>query len=192
MKSISCFFRRAVVIATVCLVPVMANAQQALVADKSIIQFVSKQMGVPVEGRFGKFNAQINFDPKQVAGSKIGFTVDLGSAVIGDAETQRELRKPDWFDVAKFPQAIYQSSAVKALGGGKFEVAGNLTIKGVAMPVVSMVQLTTVGAQTVVEGVFPLKRLDFKIGDGDWKDVSIVANEVSVKFKLTLSGVGPL
>ena len=48
------------------------------------------------------------------------------------------------------------------------------------------------GGITTATGGFVLKRLDFKIGDGDWKDTSMVANDVQVKFKLALTGVGAL
>ena len=45
------------------------------------------------------------------------------------------------------------------------------------------------GGVSTVTGGFALKRLDFKVGDGDWTDTSIVANDVQVKFKLVLQGV---
>jgi polyisoprenoid-binding protein YceI len=167
-------------------------AQQKVISSQSTIAFTSKQMGVPVDGKFEKFDAQISFDPKQPAASKIAFTIDIGSAVIGDAETVRELRKPTWFDMGKFPTASFQSTSAKALGGGKFEVAGNLTIKGKSKPIAAVVQLAQKGEATTVEGNFAMKRLDFNLGDGDWKDVSIVADEVIVKIKLALSGVAAL
>jgi polyisoprenoid-binding protein YceI len=169
-----------------------ASAQQKIIPAQSSIAFTSKQMSVPVDGKFEKFDAQISFDPKQPAASKIAFTIDIGSAVIGDAETVRELRKPTWFDMAKFPTASFQSTAAKALGGGKFEVTGNLSIKGKSKPVTAVVQLAQKGDTTTVEGNFAMKRLDFSIGDGEWKDVSIVADEVVVKIKLALSGVAAL
>jgi polyisoprenoid-binding protein YceI len=169
-----------------------ASSATKLIPEQSVIAFTSKQMGVPVDGRFGKFDAQISFDPKQAAASKISFTVDIGSASIGDAETVKEMRKPEWFNVAKFPSATFQSSSAKALGGGKFEVIGNLSIKGVAKSITTTVQLSQKAGVTLVEGSFPIKRLDFKIGDGDWKDVSVVADDVIVKLKLSLSGVAAL
>jgi polyisoprenoid-binding protein YceI len=178
-------------LATVFLIP-MAWAQQKLIPESSAITFTSKQMGVPVDGRFSKFEAQVSFDPKNANASKINFIVDIASAQIGDADTVKELRKPEWFNMARFPQASYQSTAVRALGGGKFEVAGNLVIKGTTRAVVSQVQLTQKSGITQVEGGFPLKRLDFKLGEGDWKDVSIVADEVVVKFRLSLAGVAAL
>lgn len=172
--------------------PGLAQAQQKLVPAQSEIVFVSKQMGVPVEGRFKKFDAQLTFDPKQLATSKIGFTVDLGSAALGAAETEAELAKPGWFNIKAFPQATFQSSAIKALGGGKFEVAGKLAIKGNSRDVLVPVTLTQAGGKTTAAGNFAIKRLEYKIGEGEWNDASLVADEVQVKFKLTLTGVSPL
>lgn len=169
-----------------------AQAQQKLVPAQSEIGFVTRQMGVPVDGKFRKFDAQLAFDPKQPTAAKIGFTIDLGSASIGTAETEAELLKPDWFDTKKFPQATFTSTGVKPTGAGKFEVTGSLAIKGKQQPVTVPVTLVQTGALTTASGAFLLKRLDFKIGDGDWGDTSIVANDVQVKFKLTLTGVAAL
>lgn len=174
------------------LVALAAHAEQKLVPAQSDITFVSKQMGVPVEGHFRKFDGQIAFDPAKPANSKIAFTVDTGSATLGVRESDAELPKPAWFNVAKFPQAQFQSSAVKALGGGKFEVTGKLTVKGVAADVVVPVALSQSGGVTTATGSFPIKRLTFKIGENEWSDTSTVADEVQVKFKLALTGVGKL
>lgn len=173
--------------------PVCAQVAPAkLVPAQSEIAFVSKQMGVSVEGKFKKFDAQIALDPKKPETGKVTFTIDTGSATIGDKDTDAEMVKPDWFNVAKFPQASFQSSSIKALGGGKFEVAGKLAIKGASRDVVVPVALTQAGVTSVATGSFGIKRIDFKIGDGDWGDTSMVANDVQVKFKLTLTGVSAL
>ena len=168
------------------------QAQQKLVPAQSEMAFLTRQMGVPVDGKFRQFDAQIAFDPKQVPASKISFTIDLGSATIGTAETEAELLKPDWFDTRKFPKATFTSTLVKQVAPGKLEVAGTLSIKGNSQPVTVPVLLAQSGTFTTATGSFTLKRLDFKIGDGDWKDTSVVANEVQVRFKLTLTGVAGL
>ncbi|WP_287877513.1 YceI family protein [Acidovorax sp.] len=167
-----------------------ALAQQKLVPAQSEVQFTARQMGVPLQGHFKKFDAQVSFDPAKLATSKIAFTVDTGSATMGSRETDSELPKPTWFNVPQFPQATFQSSAIKALGAGKFEVAGKLSIKGVARDVVVPVTLVQNGATTMATGALPLKRLAFKIGENEWADTSMVADDVQVKFKLALSGVG--
>lgn len=168
-----------------------ACAQQVNAAG-SEIAFTSKQMGVPVDGKFRKFDAKVAFDPKKPETASIGFTIDLASVSLGAAETEAEVVKPDWFDTRKFPQATFQSTAVKATGAGKYEVAGKLTIKGAAQNVTVPVALAQAGGTTTASGSFVIKRLDFKIGDGDWKDTSMVANDVQVRFKLALTGIGAL
>lgn len=169
-----------------------AVCAQQVQAAGSEIAFTSKQMGVPVDGRFRKFDAQVAFDPKKPESAKIAFTVDLASVSLGAAEVEAEVIKPDWFDTGKFPQATFQSTAIKAAGPGKYEVAGKLTIKGASQNVSVPVTLAQAGTATTATGAFVIKRLDYRIGDGDWKDTSMVANDVQVRFKLALTGVGAL
>lgn len=169
-----------------------AAAQQKLVPAQSELSFTSRQMGVPVDGKFRKFDAQVAFDPKKPETAKIGLTIDLASVSLGSAETEAEVVKPDWFNTKASPQATFQSTGAKALGGGKFEVTGKLAIKGSTKDVVVPVALAQAGGTTTATGSFTIKRLDFRIGDGDWKDTSMVANDVLVKFKLALTGVAPL
>ena len=168
-----------------------AFAQQVIPAQ-SEISFVSRQMGVPVEGKFKQWAAQLNFDPKNAAAGKVGFTIQTGSASFGSPETDAEVPKAPWFNVAKFPTASFASSAIKPLGGGKFEVSGTLAIKGNNQPVVVPVAVTQAGGTSTASGSFTIRRLDFKIGEGEWTDTSMVANDVTVKFKLALSGMAPL
>ena len=168
-----------------------AHAEQKLVPVHSEITFVSKQMGVPVEGRFRQFDGQIAFEPARPAATRIAFSVDLASVSVS-READAELPKPVWFNAARFPKATFQSGAVKALGGGRFEIAGKLAIKGVSSDVVVPVTLTQSGATTTATGTFPIKRLTFRIGENEWADTSMVADEVQVRFKLALTGVGKL
>ncbi|RLJ39465.1 YceI family protein [Acidovorax sp. 106] len=181
----------AITLGTALLTPT-AWAQQKLDTARSEVQFTARQMGVPLDGQFKKFDAQVAFDPAKLATSKITFTVDTGSATLGSKETDAELPKAVWFNVPKFPQATFESSSIKALGGGKFEVAGKLTIKGNAVNVVAPVTLTQNGAVTTATGTLPIKRLAFKIGENEWADTSMVADDVQVKFKLALTGVAKL
>ena len=167
-------------------------AQQKLVPAQSTLAFTARQMGVPLQGHFSQFDAQIAFDPAKLASSKIAFTVNTGSATLGSRETDAELPKTEWFNTAQFPQATFQSSSIKALGGGKFEVAGKLNIKGQARDVVVPVTLVQTATTTQASGTLALKRLAYRIGDGEWADTSLVADDVQVQFKLVLTGVGKL
>jgi polyisoprenoid-binding protein YceI len=172
--------------------PALAQAPAKLVPAQSEVTFVTKQMGVPVDGRFKKFDAQISLDPKKPEAGSVAFSIDTGSATLGVPESDAEMPKANWFNVAKFPQATFKSTAIKGLGNGKFEVAGKLEIKGSVRDVVVPVQITQSGGNSTATGSFLLKRLDFKIGEAEWADTTVVANDVTVKFKLALTGLGAL
>ncbi|MDP2416723.1 MAG: YceI family protein [Hydrogenophaga sp.] len=178
-------------LAAASLLPLSAQAQQTLVPAQSEVTFVSRQMGVPVEGKFKTFSAQVAFDPAKLATSQIAFTVDTGSADIS-REANAELPKATWFNVAAFPKATFQSSSIKRLDASKFEVTGKLSIKGLSSDVVVPVTLTQSGAITTAVGTFPIKRLTFRIGEKEWADTSMVADEVQVKFKIALTGLPKL
>jgi polyisoprenoid-binding protein YceI len=168
------------------------GATATLQAAQSELAFTSRQMGVPVDGRFKRFDAQLNFDPRKPETGKVTFTIDLSSVSLGTPELEAELAKAPWFDSKKMPQASFQSTAVKATGAGKFEVAGKLSIKGQTRDIVVPITLAQAGGVSTATGGFVLKRLEFKIGDGEWADTSMVANDVQVKFKLVFNGIAPL
>ena len=136
-----------------------------LQAAGSEIAFTTRQMGVPVEGRFGKFSAQVALDPRQPETGSVSLAIDTASARFGSAELDAEVPKPTWLHAAGFPQATFQSSSIRAAGPGRFEVAGQLTMKGSARDLVVPVQLAPAGANQLASGSFTIKRLDFKVGE---------------------------
>jgi polyisoprenoid-binding protein YceI len=176
-------------LATAALLAASLAQAQKLEPAQSEIGFTFKQMGVPVEGRFTRFSGQFAFDPKKPEAGKVTLSIDTGSARFGSPDTDAEAVKPDWFNVARFPQATLESGAIKAAGPGRYELTGKLSIKGLVRDVQVPVTLAKSGALTLATGAFTVKRLDYKIGDGDWADPSMVANDVQVKFKLALSGM---
>ncbi|WP_434718495.1 YceI family protein [Paraburkholderia sp. A1BS-2L] len=156
-------------------------------AGKSTIVAVSRQMSVPVEGRFTKFDAQINFDPAKPAAGTARLTVDTGSYDLGDASYNDSVRGPQWFDAKAYPQATFVSTSITPTGPNQYSVSGNMTIKGHTQPVVVPVVLTQQGATQTFDGTLPIHRLAFDIGTGEWKDTSTVADEVLIKFHIVLT-----
>lgn len=151
--------------------------------DKSTITFVSKQMGVPVEGSFKKFTAQLRFNPAKAENATAQISIELASIDAGGAEANDEVKGKSWFNAAEFPKAEFVSTAVKAKGGGQFEATGKMSIKGKTLEVRAPFALKEDKGLLYIEGNFPLKRLDFGIGSGLWSDTSVVADEVQIKFK---------
>ena len=158
-------------------------------AEKSSIAFVSRQMGVAVNGRFPKFAAQVAFDPAKPEGGKVGISIDLASIDAGSKDANDEVVGKPWFNVPTFPVATFTSTGMKSLGGGKYEVAGLLTIKGKAQSIAAPFTYKAEGNSGIFEGGLVLKRIDFAIGDGVWTDVSMVANDVQVNFRIVAAAI---
>lgn len=166
--------------------PLAAHAADynAVQPDKSALSFVYKQMGVPVDGRFKRFAARIDFDPAKPAAAKAAIDVDLASVDTGMAEADEEVTGKNWFDVKKYPQAKFVSTAVKPLGGNRFEASGKMTIRGQTRDVTAPFTFAAQGNAGTFEGSFTLKRADYGIGQGEWADFGTVANEIQIKFRI--------
>ncbi len=167
-----------------------AVTYNAVQPAQSHLGFVFKQMNVPVEGKFNRFAAQIDFNPAKPEAGHAAFTVDIASIDAGSAEANGEVVGKNWFNAKAFPQAKFVSTGIKALGGNRYQVAGNLTIKGRSRPVAAPFTFTAQGAQGAFVGGFVLKRADFGLGEGEWADFSTVANEIQIKVHL-LAGSSP-
>jgi polyisoprenoid-binding protein YceI len=164
---------------------------QGVLVDKSDIRFYTKQLGVTVEGRFRKWNADVDFRADDPARSRVAFRIDLGSIDFASDETEKEMQRPGWFDSVKFPEASFVSSGVKDLGAGRYDISGRFTLKGLTQDIVVPVRVANDSAgYPVARGEFTLKRLQFTVGDGPWNDTSVVADDVLVRVRLTLPRTG--
>jgi polyisoprenoid-binding protein YceI len=152
---------------------------------KSSIAAVFKQMNVPVEAKFKSFTAQIDYDAARPETSKATVDIQTASMDLGDPEYNREVAKKEWFNTAQFPKASFVSTSIKPSGAGRLNVAGKLTIKGKTADVNFPLTVKTEAGKQVFEGQLPIKRLAFNIGEGEWKDTSMVADEVVIKFRVT-------
>ena len=169
---------------------IMAAGTVALAAPlkvdpgKSSVSATFRQMGVAVDASFRKFNAQVDYDAAKPEKSKASVEIEIPSFDLGDADYNKEVLKKEWFNGAQFPKASFVSSTIRASAPGKLDVAGKLTIKGKTADVSFPVTVKKDGAATLLEGSLPIKRLAFNIGEGEWKDTSIVADEVTIRFRV--------
>src|SRR5262245_23092371 len=85
-----------------------AQSPVRLQPSQSEVLFVTKQMGVPVEGKFRTFDATLDLDPKKPESGSVSVQINMVSGLLGVAEADAELPKPIWFDVAKFPDATFK------------------------------------------------------------------------------------
>jgi len=161
-----------------------AASAAALKTDpaKSTVTATFKQMNVPVDAKFKKFTAAIDYDAAKPDAAKATVEVETASMDLGDPEYSKEVTKKEWFNAAQFPKATFVSSSIKPAGAGKLAVTGKLTIKGKTTDVSFPLTVKADGKNQVFDGAVPIKRLAYNIGEGEWKDTGMVADEVTIKF----------
>ena len=176
-------------LAALCALIASPAAAQRVDPAGSELVFVTTQMGVAVEGRFQQWSAQVALDPRTPEGGQMGLRIQMDSVAFAAPEVTTEAQRPLWLDTARFPQAVFESTGIRAAAGGQFEMNGRLTLKGQTHAVTVPMSVTQSGANATAVGNFTLQRSDFRIGDGEWTDASLVAPEVQVRFRLALSGL---
>ena len=155
--------------------------------QQSSLVFVSRQMGVEVEGEFKRFKAVIAVDPARPENGKARIDIDIASIDVGGTEAYDEVTGKSWFDTASYPVASFVSGKVTRIAPGRYEVAGKMTIRNVTREITAPFTLQQKADVLVIDGVFPLKRLEYGIGSGIWRDTDTVADEVQVRFHLTVA-----
>ncbi|HVY80972.1 MAG TPA: YceI family protein [Steroidobacteraceae bacterium] len=157
---------------------------------RSLLRFTFMQAGASNTGRFRNFTADIRFANDNLAASKIDVTVDINSLDTGDTERDDTLRSPDLFDVKKYPQARFVATRFTSTGAGRYDALGKLTIRNVTtdlkLPITF--QTKTEQGQSVgyLTGRVTIKRLDYGVGQGEWKATDQVPDDVQVSFSLRL------
>ncbi len=160
-----------------------------MLPEESKIAIKGKQMGKDFDGYFKTFSADILFDANTLDQSVVTATVDMNSFVSGDKERDEAVMKGDWFDIARFPNAAFKADTFTKQDDTHFTAAGNLTIRGVSVPVSLPFELTITNGpnghqKAAMKGKTSIDRSAFKLGTGDWADPSVVANEVTVEVTL--------
>ena len=156
---------------------------------KSTLQFSFVQAGATNTGKFAKFPVALDAAADGSAASKLDVTVDMTTMDSGDKDRDDTLRGPDLFSVAKFPQAQFTATQITKTATG-FDALGKLTIRGVTRDQHVLFTLRVANEQghavSYLTGKTVVHRLDFGVGQGDWKSTEWVGNDVTVSYNVRL------
>jgi polyisoprenoid-binding protein YceI len=168
--------------------PSVLASPRVLLAAESKIDFVVKEMGVPVSGEFKRFEAAIDIDPVKPEKSSASLKIQVGSLTTGSDEADAIAVDADWLDKVHAPYALFKSTSIRALGNGSFEAKGTLSIRNLERPIVlHFTSADQAGGKTIITSEFTIKRAEFKIGGGEWNQGDVVGEEIPVKVRLTLA-----
>jgi polyisoprenoid-binding protein YceI len=177
---------RALLVSLLCLAALPAGASDWRMQDGSTLTFESTFEGTPLPGRFVHFDVMLNFDPLNPAGAKLRVSVNLEAADMSDPDMNAAIAGPDWFGVASFPIASYQSSEIVAVAPGQFLARGELDLKGVRQDVDVPFSWTGSGDTAEMRGELMLRRSDFDIGSGEWASGDQIGIDVKLQFSIKL------
>ena len=153
------------------------------------LEFTATQAGAEFVGRFLRFRPLIRFDPADLADSRFRVEIETASADTQDGERDDVLAGPDFFAAGRHPLAVFETLRIEPKGPAEYVAAGRLTLRGVTRDVTlrfSFRPPAAPGGQARLAGGTTIRRLDFGIGQGEWRDTKWIGDEVEVRFDLGL------
>jgi polyisoprenoid-binding protein YceI len=159
---------------------VVAHGQKYLITPQnSKIEFTASKVTGSHNGSFGDFSGQVDFGgtPEQ---SRVNITIKSDSITTDTPDLTKHLKTADFFDVAKFPETTFVSTAIKAggEGGASHTVTGNLTMHGVTRSISFPATISVTPDVATVESTFSLNRKDFSLNYPGAPDNAIRDNVV--------------
>jgi polyisoprenoid-binding protein YceI len=159
--------------------------------NQSQLVFIASQAGGTLQGHFNNYSGIICTHADSGALSPIRATVDLASVESGLPELDEALRGGDFFDVERWPKALFVGAVGAPLGDDRYEVTGSLQLRDVSREITAPVILETdaEGLHAKLSTRLTLARLSYGIGQGEWADTQWVGDEVTVELTATLAPV---
>lgn len=144
--------------------------------------------GTPFTGSFNAFSVSLCLEGDDLAGAEIRVSVDTASGDTGNRQGNAALRGEEFFHIARFPEAVWTSVAVRPDGEG-YLAEGELTVRGAtaAQPVHLRFEA---GEPARLSGHAEILRLDWQVGTGEFADTDFLRNRIDLRFELTLRKKG--
>ncbi len=171
------------------MLPLGLNAQSASApswnvdTSASSIGWTAVWVGKPVTGSFAidAGATKVNFDPKNLAGSKVTIAIPLTNFKTQSKEAKDNLPLSDWFDLKRHSHAAFVANSFQDLGGGNYVAKGGLAIKGIRYDLNLPFKLKIEGKKAIMNSSITLDRLKLNIGktsDGkaEWVDKDVKLN----------------
>jgi polyisoprenoid-binding protein YceI len=151
------------------------------------LTFWFMQAGAENHGSFRQFTTELGYDEKNPAAGLLKVTVQMASLDTQDKDRDDLLAGADLFDSKKYPSAQYVASSFAKRADGGLEAVGKLTLRGVTRDLRVPLRIQNAAGGVELSGEVTIKRLDFGVGQGEWKSTEWVGDEVKLQYKVPLS-----
>jgi polyisoprenoid-binding protein YceI len=155
-------------------------------AGDGSLEFEFVQAGAVTVGHFRSFATELEYDENRLAASKLKVTVQIASLDTREKERDEVLASAELFDTGKFPTAQYSATGLAKRGSGLVAV-GKLTLHGVTRQVRVPLTIRTTNNGVEISGETTISRLEFGVGQGDWKSTEWVGDDVKLRYRVPLT-----
>jgi len=155
-----------------------------VVKADSHVNFTASLQGKEFTGGFETYDTMIDFKEDAVDEASVTATIYLSSVFAGDKERDAALPGKEWFDVKKFPKAVFQSDDFVKTSDGQYEARGTLSMKGKSQPLTLPFTLDIDGARAEMEGKVTIDRTIWEVGTGNWSTDEWASTDVVVDVKI--------
>ena len=156
----------------------VAGEKYLITPENSKVEFIGSKVTGSHNGSFGKFSGDIDYlgQPEK---SRVSVTIDVASLKVDDPKLTEHLKTPDFFDVAKYPQATFVSTDIKPGGdkGASHTITGNLNLHGATKSITFPATIAVSPGAITVESTFSINRKDFGINYAGAAD-NLIRDEV--------------
>ncbi len=153
----------------------------------STLTFTFDQAGAASQGRFSQFTVEMAYDPNNLAAGSMKVVVQIASLDTQDKDRDATLASEELLDAKQFPTATYVATSFRPGAGGKMEAVGRLTLRGVTRDLRIPLTIKPAGAGLELRGETSIDRLDYGVGQGEWKSAEWVGNTVKLEYKVVLN-----
>jgi polyisoprenoid-binding protein YceI len=162
------------------------GARYVQASTGSSLAFTFTQLEAASTGHFKTFATEFQYDEANPAQGSLLVRVMMDSVDTQDAERDSTLKSEDLFDTKAHPAATYVARSLARSASGGLEALGKLTIRGVSRDIRLPLTLTPTAKGLELSGQAVIKRLDFGVGQGEWKSTESVGDEVKIQYRVAL------
>lgn len=158
---------------------------------QSRIGFTAVQLRAPFEGRFRQFDAKIDFDPQNLAESRVEVEIAIESVDSQNQERDEYIVSHAWMAAKTYPTARFETTGFSHLGGERYEAKAKLTMRGISRDVVLPFTLKVADDAAApgllvarANGSLTVKRNDFGIGQGEFRAIDLIGGDVTIRVSI--------
>jgi polyisoprenoid-binding protein YceI len=170
--------------------PASAASRYVQKAGTGSLTFAFVQAGAENQGSFRQFATELRYDASDPAAGSLKVTVQIASLDTQEKDRNAELAKAELLDVNKYPTAQYVAGSLAKRADGGLEAVGKLTLRGVTRDLRLPLTIRQSAAGLELSGETTIKRLDYGVGQGEWKSTEWVGDEVKLQYKVPLAKAG--